>query len=93
MSQASDGDHRVATLRVCVPPTGGCFDDMFAADAAHRLTASDTSAAGTQVPHHSTVVVEFVGVRENPRAAACARLAAVDVMHSRPDHCRPCAPL
>jgi hypothetical protein len=80
----------VSALMVRVPPTRVCVDDLLAAETAHRFSACDSSAASAQMPQHNPIgVVDLVGVRENSRSAASARLTAVDVMHGRPDHVAP----
>lgn len=85
--QRRDG---VAALMVRVPPTRGCVDDLLTAETAHRFSACDASAASAPMPQHNPVgVVDLVGVRENSRSAASARLAAVDVMHGGTDHVAP----
>jgi hypothetical protein len=63
-----------------MPPPAGSVDDVFAADAADWLNASDPRAPRTQVPHHMPVVVEFVGPRtpapRNHTLGGCRRDAA-----------------
>jgi len=74
---------RVAALHIHVLPTGRRLVDQFAADAAHRFTASHSRTPRTQVPQHFPGgVVDGFGVREHPRPAT-AHAAATHVVLSR----------
>jgi len=79
----------VAALLIHVAPTRGCVDDLLSAYPAYRFSACKSGAASAKVAQHNVVGVEFVGVRENPCAAAGACLTAIDVMHGRADHVVP----
>jgi hypothetical protein len=80
----------MAAAVIHVAPTRRCVDDVLPADAAHRLAACKSGAAGAKGAQHTGAgVVDLVGVRENPRAAASARLTAVHVVDGGTDHVAP----